>query len=939
MAKTTDLDDCGCCAGVAQETPNPLDNLPSQAALNYRIGTHSQFKKSMLAALTDANRPALQALGTRDDDDFTPAYLDGIATLLDVLTFYQERYMNENFLRTSTERRSVLEMAKLIGYELSPGVAAATHLAFTLQTTPGTPIAEQAPITIPQGTRIQSVPGQDEVPQIFETAQDIEARALWNEVAAQTTTAYSPQHGDRDIYVTGINNNISIGDAILIVGQARLDNKNSERWDIRIVNQVELDNNKLCTRLVWNNPIGHTHPTTQPADHNVKLYVFRKRTSLFGHNAPDPRLMSIRSDNELSSLLNGKTGAERWWDNYAIQQDPQLEIDLANPEDKVLAGGWIALVSNNSAIGSDDLPGYVELYGVDKVSSTARTDYGMSGKITRIRPDTSENIHKFNLQDSLVLAASEELSIHPRRLIHPVFSDSIRLQQRLDGLSPSQYLSITGVRQRIKVAAGVTALTLESDSGNSQLNEGDSLQLASQPQKIVASTPVQLDPEEFGSLISSGKSNTLLQLHVIDRDGNIGTVKTKAANWRWDADENDSPVAEIAQLNSTELAIQHDRDRTTIKLSSSLKYVYQRDSIRINFNVASANHGETVNEILGDGDARQQNQRFALKQGPLTHISADTASGSAAALTVQVNDLTWSERSSLYQADSAERAYQINNRDDGVSEILFGDGEEGGRLPTGQTNIRAIYRKYIGTAANLDNDTLTTLLQKPLGVTEVTNPEPATGGADPEVIEDAKQNAPLTVLTLDRAVSELDYQHYAQAFSGVAKAHALWIGSGPAKGIYISLAGIDGAIIPSNSSTYSNLLSSLRRYGDPMLALTLVNYTPVSFALGLAVKVNDEANRDTVLLNLDTALREHFSFANRQFGQHVTQDEVLAVAHQVDYIEAVRLTRFYKQTTGAIDSVAQAIASQLPVASLTVAPSPAQLVTLSDEPIEMGVYS
>ena len=44
------------------------------------------------------------------------ALLDAWATVGDVLTFYQERIANEGYLRTATERRSVLELARLVGY-------------------------------------------------------------------------------------------------------------------------------------------------------------------------------------------------------------------------------------------------------------------------------------------------------------------------------------------------------------------------------------------------------------------------------------------------------------------------------------------------------------------------------------------------------------------------------------------------------------------------------------------------------------------------------------------------------------------------------------------------------------------------------------------------------------------------------------------------------
>ena len=943
MTKPTRQNNCGCCAGISQATPVRLHNLPSQNTLAYRIGTHSTFKQSMLAALSNAQRPALLPLGTRDDDDFTLACLDGVATMLDVLTFYQERYANEHFLTTSTERRSVLEMAQLIGYELSPGVASATHLAFTLQETPGIPTNSADPIIIPARTRVQSVPGQNEEPQVFETIEDIEARSHWNAVAVQTTLPYVPDRGDLDIYIDGLNNNVEAGDAILIVGQDRMDkdkgDSGSERWDVRVIKQVEKDNAHLRTRLIWRDPLGHVSPTIQPSGTDVKLFVFRRRASLFGHNAPDPRLMSEK-DNSLSSLLEDE-GVNLWWNNFTIQNN---QIDLASPEDNVVAGSWIALVSNEDDMGSADLPGYVELYRAEKVSSMSRTDYGMSSKITRIEIDTTESISHFALQETLALVASEELPIHRRPLRYPVFNDTLHLHTHIDGLVPNQYLSISGQRQRLKVAPGITGLSLQREDGSNPLNESDSVQLVGIPEKLSrGGTLTKLTPEAFGTLINGKDSAARLQLRVIDRDGSSGTVISRASDWLWDNDlwdnENDPRVAEIAQIGSSDNDIQNDRDRTTLTLNAALNNIYRRDSVQINFNVAPANHGETVVEILGNGDARKTDQQFILKQAPLTHVSADTPSGSAASLEVRVNELRWDETASLYQANHDARVYRIQNRDNGSTAILFGDGVEGGRLPTGQTNVRAIYRKYIGADANLNKDKLTTLLQKPLGVTEVTNPEPATGGANPEVIDDAKQNAPLTVLTLDRAVSVTDYQNFARAFSGVAKAHALWIHSGPSKGIFITLAGINGAHIPDTSSTYINLMNALRRYGDPMLPLRLMNYSSASFALGMAVKVNDDAVRDTVLEALESALRAYFSFANRDFGQHVSQDEILAVAHSVQHIEAVRITRFYQQKPGAVESVSSIIASHLPVASLTIAPEPAQLLTLSDEPLEMESFS
>ena len=72
------------------------------------------------------------------------------ATVADVLTFYQERIANEGYLRTARLRDSILRLARLLDYQLRPGVAATTLLAFTLD--------KHAALRIPLGQLFQSVP-------------------------------------------------------------------------------------------------------------------------------------------------------------------------------------------------------------------------------------------------------------------------------------------------------------------------------------------------------------------------------------------------------------------------------------------------------------------------------------------------------------------------------------------------------------------------------------------------------------------------------------------------------------------------------------------------------------------------------------------------------------------------------------------------------------
>ncbi len=215
---------CGCCEGVEALTPLPTSNRPGLTALSYRIGTHATFLETMKARLSSSAYPKLAELTTRAADDPSIAMLDAWATVADVLTFYQERIANEGYLRSATERRSVLELARLVGYQLRPGVSSSVYLAYTLDDN-----FKKEETIIPKGARSQSIPGPGELPQSFETSEDLKARAKWSKLKPRMTqpqiiphSANGSKHNgdvttiDR-IYLEGISTNLKVNDPILFV--------------------------------------------------------------------------------------------------------------------------------------------------------------------------------------------------------------------------------------------------------------------------------------------------------------------------------------------------------------------------------------------------------------------------------------------------------------------------------------------------------------------------------------------------------------------------------------------------------------------------------------------------------------------------------------------------------------------------------------------------
>ena len=211
-----ELNDCGCCEGTDLQTPAPIINRSGLTTLAYRVGTYEQFKQSLLAQLSSQQVPALRLLTTRDKDDFTIALLDVWATMADVLTFYQERIVQESFLRTATEPLSIRHLARLIGYRLSPGVAASTPLAFTVDDIPGSPTQ----VRLDTGIKVQSIPGQDEQAQLFETTAPITAQAAWNALRPRLTQPPTVNSVKNSVTVQGITNNIRRGDKLLILRKA-----------------------------------------------------------------------------------------------------------------------------------------------------------------------------------------------------------------------------------------------------------------------------------------------------------------------------------------------------------------------------------------------------------------------------------------------------------------------------------------------------------------------------------------------------------------------------------------------------------------------------------------------------------------------------------------------------------------------------------------------
>jgi hypothetical protein len=850
-------------------------NRPGLGALAYRVGTHATFKHSLLARLSDAQWPALQQLRTRDQDDFTIALLDAWAAAGDVLTFYQERIANESTLRTATERLSILEQSRLIGYQLAPGLAASTHLVFTLEDAPGAPEQAAKPLILPIGTRAQSIPGPDEEAQTFETIEAIEARPKWNAIQAQLTETQVLAWDMTELWLEGANLTLAIGDVLLIFADAG----GAMEASLRRVTQVRPDTSANRTRL----KLEEISPAQSVTSNKPGVWVMRTMASPFGYNAPkEPQYNS-------SGVF---TGFAEW----SLDGEFIDKLTLNARYDKILVNSRIVIEQDDP-----DSSSRLWIFGeVTALTHLSVARYGIAGNATRVTlsaPWKMNSDSKLSLLRTMTIAAqSENLPISSWPLTYPVYGSELPLNLRVDGLVAGQAFAVTGKRQKVRISERAESPVLNFDAGGSvTLQPDDVLAFAKRPAKLVGGVAHALAPAEFDAALDEDPPPTL-RLHLIDRDGQAGVVVLNAVGIRLEpATDSDETIGEIAFIDVVPAtAVTHDRDRTTLKLAGPLAHVYERTTVRINANVAAATHGETAKEILGSGDATMPYQSFTLRQPPLTYVSAETPSGSQSTLKVYVNDVLWEEVPFFYGRGAGERIYVTRRDDEGRTTIQFGDGLTGARLPTGQNNVRAEYRKGAGLGGLVKAGQISQLLSRPLGLKEVVNREDAQGPEDPESRDDARTNAPLTVLTLDRAVSLQDYEDFSRTFAGIAKSQAVWVWDGRKRTVFITVAGPEGASLDEEGAVIAMLKEALRSYGDPFVAFTVKNFRKILFSLQGTVTIHPDHVSDTVMAAVAADLRERYSFEAREFGQSVALSEVIAVIQSAAGVVAVYVDMFYR---------------------------------------------
>jgi hypothetical protein len=469
-------------------------------------------------------------------------------------------------------------------------------------------------------------------------------------------------------------------------------------------------------------------------------------------------------------------------------------------------------------------------------------------------------------------------------MIVPTYGQAITLAG-LQPIADNAPIGVSGRRVRIAPTLALTGSTTSTPNGGfTPAGATGSLAATLNQPFLIDAFPPTTDPSIAGNLLWT-------VLTVTGQPGTLSVPGTPISfqllpSTTADPLAGEAAVVTVANVNGA---------TTALALKSPLQRLYDTPTLNVNANAVDASHGETMMEVMGSGDATNPALQIQLKQSPLTYTSASTPGGVQSTLQVRVNNLLWNEVPDFLSSAPSDRAYVTRPNSIGGPTVQFGDGVGGSRTPTGVSNIQAKSRKGIGIAGMVAAGQLTQPLDRPQGLQTVTNPGPATGGADPATPADAQQSAPLPTLTLSRVVSLEDYQNFALGFAGISMALATFTWFGTTRGIFLTLAGEGGKQLSAGDQVVQNLMQAYQTYGLPNMPVLPVSYTPRNFEIGMQVLVDAPTYDPTIVIpQIWKALVAAFAFGQLAPGQGVAASSILQIAQQIPGVIAVNLTALNK---------------------------------------------
>jgi len=702
--------DCRNDCALPDPFPRRIFNRPGLNQIRYRIGTWSDFRETIFRQMD--KEAALAGWTYRGSDDPGIALLEGAAVLGDILTFYQELYANEVYLRTAEWRESISDLVRLLGYRLAPGVGGKGTFAF---------LVKKKAVTVPKSFLVKAQVKGLATTCEFETTQALTAYPALSQFymyrPRKSMAAISSGLSKLELHAVDGSSDpeklaeveISEGDRLMLVPasvsyvSSSKSLPSQKKAEILVVSKVETVLDR--TVIHFEGKLTETRGTT------VTAYKLGRSFRHFGYAAPtqipyyDATTDTMTYVNtEYTRSLADLTGGWYYFSIFYTTFNGK-EMALAQEVDDLAAGGDLICQGEVSFHTSYTRYPFTYVREIDSIRSDSFKWANIAGSSTVVK-----------LTQVLIPGAS--------------------------GASPH-----ADVRSLCFHETLGPSLTLRAPTGwNSGSITGKQLNFYGTYQEAIglAGRKIMFEDED-GTIeqatISSKKTDFSL------------TGKDKTNKWMW--------TVALASVPTSFVLEDFDEDESRVDVYG---------------NLVEATQGKSESEaVLGNGDSRQPFQTFKLPKSPLTyHTDSSETPPETPELKIYVDGRLWKRVSTFFNGESDDEVYIVREDHDDVSWVQFGDGKTGKRLPSGLKNVVAIYRSGNAAYGALKTDTTVQAGSKLDNLDKILLPGLVTGGDAAEKGDNARLAAPGKVQSLGRMVSLKDYESEALAIAGVSKAMAAW---------------------------------------------------------------------------------------------------------------------------------------------------------------------
>lgn len=374
-----------------------------------------------------------------------------------------------------------------------------------------------------------------------------------------------------------------------------------------------------------------------------------------------------------------------------------------------------------------------------------------------------------------------------------------------------------------------------------------------------------------------------------------------------------APVTRISWPQDQSL--QRERDLTRTVIRGNIAPATQGKRYTETFTIGTVPGSTAPEAVVRTGPNGTAQHLYTVRNAPLAWLASGTAPapGIAPPSTPEVlvrelrtglppRDWTW--RRKLLDSPEFDRGFTLDpvrfartsngppphldyDGSDGDT-VRFGDGTFG-LIPEAGTTFEVTYRVGAGDAGNVAAGAITRVESPPAGITNVTNPFAAAGGADPQTAESIRRLAPQAFRARQfRAVRPEDYEAAAEGLPWVQRAGTVFRWTGSWLTVFTTADPKDTERIPV--SEHIQLIDLLNRY---RLA-GYESYAPapryIALDLQIAVCARPDAFRGDVRDAVLAALvppSGFFQFDNFTFGVPLERSALEAAIQRVPGVAGV----------------------------------------------------